>query len=149
MAEELFYAQVGLGAYLGESRLATSGQEDLSKALIVQEFGYQRSQEALQLIHAASRRLLAAGAGGVRQFGSGVLDLCWVACGRVDAVYAGVAGEGWSCWDHAAGSLLITEAGGVVTQLDGSQFQVDDKTILACATNELRSRIQGLVNEPR
>lgn len=51
------------------------------------------------------------------QVGSGCLDLCWVGCGRVDAVYAGVAGEGWQPWDYAAGWLFIEEAGGVVTQV--------------------------------
>ena len=51
------------------------------------------------------------------QVGSGCLDLCWVGCGRVDAVYAGVAGEGWHPWDYAAGWLFIEEAGGVVIQV--------------------------------
>lgn len=53
----------------------------------------------------------------VVQVGSGCLDLCWVGCGRVDAAYAGVAGEGWQPWDYAAGWLFIEEAGGVVSQV--------------------------------
>lgn len=52
-----------------------------------------------------------------QKVGSGCLDLCWVGCGRVDAVYSGVAGEGWQPWDYAAGWLFIEEAGGVVTQV--------------------------------
>jgi fructose-1,6-bisphosphatase/inositol monophosphatase family enzyme len=43
----------------------------------------------------------------VRTLGSGVLDLCYVACGRLDFIYAGVGGEGWKPWDYVAGSLYI------------------------------------------
>ena len=53
---------------------------------------------------------------GVRHTGSAVLDLCYVACGRVDALWE----FGPRPWDIAAGALIVTEAGGQVTNLDGS-----------------------------
>ena len=81
---------------------------------MVQEMGYVRDPSALRAIHAASEGVLRAGARGMRQLGSGVLDLCFVACGRIDAVFAGVAGEGWMPWDHCAASVIVLEAGGVM-----------------------------------
>ncbi|CAM9518804.1 unnamed protein product, partial [Choristocarpus tenellus] len=51
------------------------------------------------------------------EVGSGCLDLCWVGCGRADALYAGVAGEGWKPWDYAAGWLIAEEAGATVLQV--------------------------------
>ena len=85
---------------------------------MVQEMGYVRDPSALRAIHAASEGVLRAGARGMRQLGSGVLDLCFVACGRIDAVFAGVAGEGWMPWDHCAASVIVLEAGGVMRPIE-------------------------------
>lgn len=57
------------------------------------EFGYQRDEAKLEIAFACLRALIVCGAHSVRIMGSGVLDLCFVACGRLDAVYAGVAGK--------------------------------------------------------
>ena len=63
----------------------------------------------------------------VRHTGSAVLDLCYVACGRVDALWE----FGPRPWDVAAGALTITEAGGQVTNLDGSAPDLDARKNLA------------------
>ena len=64
---------------------------------------------------------------GVRHTGSAVLDLCYVACGRVDALWE----FGPRPWDVAPGALIVTEAGGQVTNLDGSALDLDARKILA------------------
>ena len=64
---------------------------------------------------------------GVRHTGSAVLDLCCVACGRVDALWEFEV----QSWDVAAGALIVTEAGGQVTNLDGSALDLDARKILA------------------
>lgn len=69
------------------------------------------------------------------QVGSGCLDLCWVGCGRVDAVYAGVAGEGWNPWDYAAGWLFAEEGGGTVTQVN----REDNLKVLGSASTPVES----------
>jgi fructose-1,6-bisphosphatase/inositol monophosphatase family enzyme len=56
------------------------------------EFGYQRDETKLEIALQCMKALLLRGAHSVRVMGSGVLDLCFVGCGRLDAVYAGVAG---------------------------------------------------------
>ena len=50
----------------------------------------------------------------------------------------GVAGEGWKPWDYAAGGLMITEAGGVMTDLTGKPFHLYDKSMIASASNTLQ-----------
>jgi myo-inositol-1(or 4)-monophosphatase len=64
---------------------------------------------------------------GVRHMGSAMLNLCYVACGRVDALWE----FGLRQWDVAAGALIVAEAGGRVTNLDGSALDLDARQILA------------------
>ena len=63
----------------------------------------------------------------VRRAGSAAIDLCYVACGRFDGFWE----LGLHPWDSAAASLIIEEAGGKVTQFDGSKYTIYDKEILA------------------
>jgi hypothetical protein len=62
----------------------------------IQEFGYERTAGGIEKLLAVTRRFLARNVRALRQMGSGVLDLAYVAAGRVDGVYTGVAGEGQS-----------------------------------------------------
>jgi myo-inositol-1(or 4)-monophosphatase len=64
---------------------------------------------------------------GVRHTDSAVLDLCYVACGRIDALWE----FGLRPWDIAAGALIVTEAGSQVTNLDGSALDLHARKILA------------------
>jgi fructose-1,6-bisphosphatase/inositol monophosphatase family enzyme len=73
--------------------LATTQVTELSKAMVLTEFGYQRNMEKITVILNCLKGLLAKGIHSVRIMGSGVLDLCYIACGRLDCVYAGVAGN--------------------------------------------------------
>ena len=65
----------------------------------------------------------------VRILGSGVLNFAWVACGRLDAYWELLLAP----WDSAAGTLLVQEAGGTVTDLDGSQYSLRTPAVLASA----------------
>ncbi|MDE0196147.1 MAG: inositol monophosphatase family protein [bacterium] len=103
---EVFSAARGGGAVCNGERLAVSSTEDLGSALVATGFGYNEADR----IHQGS---VVAGLLGrvrdIRRMGSAALDLCSVACGRVDAYY-----EYRLCpWDHAAGSLIASEAGAV------------------------------------
>jgi myo-inositol-1(or 4)-monophosphatase len=64
---------------------------------------------------------------GIRRFGSAALDLAYVAAGRFDAFWE----YGLSPWDSAAGAILVTEAGGFVTEVDGNTNPIFGKSILA------------------
>jgi myo-inositol-1(or 4)-monophosphatase len=63
----------------------------------------------------------------IRQTGSAALNLCYIACGRLDGYWE----RGISPWDVAAGALIVMEAGGKVTDLSGGPFRSDDRKILA------------------
>jgi myo-inositol-1(or 4)-monophosphatase len=112
---ERFWARAGGGAWrqrgrLPATRLAVSTQSDLGLSLVGTGFGYAASTRAWQA------RVLAPilpRVRDIRRFGSAALDLCRVAEGSLDAFYE----RGLNPWDLAAGWLLVTEAGGVVTGL--------------------------------
>jgi myo-inositol-1(or 4)-monophosphatase len=107
MADELFLARKGGGAFLNGAKIQTSSLHEPSQALI--EAGYS-AKHPWQDYHAMTSRLLAAGFG-VRQVGSAALGLVEVACGRID----GYCEMHLESWDVAAAALIVAEAGGVVS----------------------------------
>lgn len=109
---ETFAARKGGGATLNGVPIAVSGKSDLATALVATGFGYSPSARAAQ--GAALARILPQ-VRDIRRMGSAALDLCWVACGRLDAYFE----EGLNEWDLAAGALIVEEADGKVTAFDG------------------------------
>jgi fructose-1,6-bisphosphatase/inositol monophosphatase family enzyme len=72
--------------------------------------------------------------------GSGVLDVCYVATGRLDLVYAGVASEGWKPWDYCASIVVAREAGCVVEAIKhdhGVDFDLYSESIICASSKEL------------
>lgn len=110
---ELFLAQRGHGAYLNGARLQVSKASRFENALGATSVPYNL-REKPHLIEHFSR--MAALGNPIRSIGSAALSLAYVAAGRLDAYW----GATLQPWDIAAGSLLVEEAGGRVTQQDGS-----------------------------
>jgi myo-inositol-1(or 4)-monophosphatase len=101
---EVFHAVAGRGARLDGRPVAVSGQLDLATALVATGFGYDaelRRRQAALLPEVVPR------VRDIRRSGSCAVDLCWTACGRVDAFYE----RGPADWDVAAGLLIAEEAG--------------------------------------
>jgi myo-inositol-1(or 4)-monophosphatase len=123
--DELYVAVRGRGAYRNGARLvlpsssgAAAATRTLSDSVVGFEFGYTaRAGDGVDLVVGAVARLLRHGVRATRSLGSGVLDLCYVASGRLDVVYAGVADEGWRLWDYCAGLVVAIEAGCAATHL--------------------------------
>jgi myo-inositol-1(or 4)-monophosphatase len=113
LLDECFVAVRGAGAWLGERRLAVSVETNLGQSLVATGFAYDvhRSRED-NLSHFAS---VLKAARGIRRDGSAALDLCYVAAGRLDAYWE----LKLHAWDVAAGALIVSEAGGRVSDLDG------------------------------
>jgi myo-inositol-1(or 4)-monophosphatase len=113
MRGETYWAEVNRGAWLGEVKIRASQERDVSRLLVgtgvphAARLDHSRFLDALGHV---TRRVA-----GVRRFGSAALDLAYVAAGRLDAFFE----TGLGPWDVAAGSLLVREAGGVVTRPDG------------------------------
>lgn len=110
VVDELFAARRNGGAFLNGKAIRVSDCSDLQKALVATGFSYDRRARERQGETVA--RVLPR-VRDVRRMGSAALDLCALACGRVDGFYEGNLEE----WDKAAGRLLISEAGGVATEI--------------------------------
>jgi myo-inositol-1(or 4)-monophosphatase len=116
--KELFTAERGGGAFLNGRRLQVTQASALIDALLCTGFHYDvhgTGEEVLHLFAAFVRTARA-----VRRLGSAALDLCYLAAGRFDGFWE----DRLKPWDVAAGALIVEEAGGVVTGLDGSPFAV-------------------------
>jgi myo-inositol-1(or 4)-monophosphatase len=123
--DELYVAERGRGATLNDAPIAVSATSSLDASLLVTGFPYNIRETAdtnLDEYAAFSVRARA-----VRRLGSAVLDLAYVASGRFDAFWE----LRLSAWDVAAGSLLVEEAGGRITGIDGRPMNVDAPTLVA------------------
>src|SRR6266446_3169087 len=127
--EETFSALRGEGARLNGAPIGVSDTLTLERALLGTGFPYDRRQHAdfyLAFLAEAMRR-----AQGVRRGGSAALDLCYVACGRLDAFWE------WKLhpWDTAAGRLIVEEAGGRVTDFGGQPHRLSGEETAASNTH--------------
>lgn len=125
MRDELFLAHSGGRTTLDDKPVATSAERALEASLLATGFPYDR-REHVDFYLSFWRRFMVA-ARDVRRMGAAALDLAWVACGRVDAFWE------WRLkpWDVAAGHLLVTCAGGTVTDFAGDEPGVDATQTLA------------------
>ncbi len=123
--EELFWAVRGKGAFLNGARIRVSAEAALQKSLIATSFPYGFHEEADLICERFKRVLLASQ--GVRRLGSAATDLAYTACGRFEGYYE----TGLKPWDTAAGWLLVEEAGGRVSGLDGSPYRLGEYMIVA------------------
>jgi myo-inositol-1(or 4)-monophosphatase len=123
--DELFTAERGKGAQLNDRRLRVAARTRLSEAVVACGLPHHgRGDLAL-----FRREILAiqAEVAGLRRFGAAALDLAWIAAGRYDAYWE----RNLSAWDVAAGLLLVREAGGFVTDLDGGDSVLTSGDVLA------------------
>jgi myo-inositol-1(or 4)-monophosphatase len=122
---ELFTAERGAGAFLNGRPIHVSSASTLIDALLVTGFPYDvhtRLDEIIGLFRAFVGRARA-----VRRLGSAAIDLCYVAAGRMDGFWE----QDLKPWDMAGGALLVSEAGGRVTSLQGGAFSSRERTVLA------------------
>jgi myo-inositol-1(or 4)-monophosphatase len=109
---ETFTATLGGGAWLGSQPISCRSTDDLSLALVGTGFSYDAGRRGRQGAVVASLLPMVRD---IRRVGAAAIDLCWVACGRLDAFYE----RGLQPWDHAAGALIVAEAGAEATDLEG------------------------------
>ncbi len=114
---ETFWGQQGKGAFIGMKPIKVSQVGDLKKSLLATGFPYDRNGSRYKKTMELFDQFYAAGQG-VRRFGSAALDLCFVAAGRFDGFWE----YDLQPWDVAAGKIILEEAGGMVTNMDGSTF---------------------------
>jgi myo-inositol-1(or 4)-monophosphatase len=125
LRDEMFTAVRGMGAFRNGEPIRVAPVARLSQALLVTGIPF-RSIDRLDS-YLRSFRSFILGAAGIRRDGSAALDLAWVACGR----YGGFWEMALSPWDVAAGSLIVREAGGVVSDFQGRDGFLDSGDIIA------------------
>jgi myo-inositol-1(or 4)-monophosphatase len=118
LRQELFTSSRGEGAQVDGKRIRVSAHIGLERSLIGTGFPYRTNLHWLDDYMAMLKAVTQATAG-IRRAGAAALDLAYVAAGRLDGFWE----LGLSPWDTAAGTLLITEAGGMVGTLDGSEYK--------------------------
>ncbi len=127
--DELFWAEKGRGAWIihagRQKKLSVSRTPKLTQALLLTGFPYDR-RERIDLYLSYVKAFMAH-IQGIRRAGAAALDLCWVAAGRVDGYWE------WRLkpWDVAAGSLIVREAGGKMSDFSGKRFSVYGEQTLA------------------
>ncbi len=137
---ELFTASRGSGTFLNDRRVRVSGRTRYHEALLGAHWPNSGDLE-----QGSQRfRAMAEGSTGVRRLGATVLDLAYVACGRLD----GFCGVGLKPWDLAAGSLMVLEAGGLVADFDGEQGWMDSGNVLAASPKIFTQMLSALNPTP-
>jgi myo-inositol-1(or 4)-monophosphatase len=125
VTDEMFVAEKGKGAFVNEHRIRVAARRELKDALVACGLPHpNRSDLALNGREIAAMQ---AKTGGLREYGAAALDLAFVAAGRFDAYWE----RDLSAWDVAAGIVLVREAGGFVSDLDGADSMLDKGHIVA------------------
>ncbi|MCP9452930.1 MAG: inositol monophosphatase [Nitrospira sp.] len=137
---ELFTAVDGQGAYLNGHPLRVSDTNDLGNSLLVTGFAYDiRDTPRNNLDHFAKFALLAQG---IRRTGSAALDLCYVAAGRFDGFWE----VRLNPWDMAAGSVIVREAGGRLTDFLGNELSIYGQELVA-SNGHIHDAMLKVLNE--
>lgn len=135
---ELYTASDGQGAHLDGRRIRVSGEEDISRALIGTGFPYRESnknpESYTNMLNTVIKQT-----SGVRRPGAAALDLCFVAAGRLDGFWE----TGLSIWDIAGGALIIQEAGGIISDLNGSNNFLETGDVL-CGSPKIHQKLTEL-----
>jgi len=138
--DELFLAEKGKGATLNGRKISVSKIDELDKSLLATGFPYDRRERADGYLKLYREFML--NSQGVRRDGSAALNLCYTANGRFDGFWE----EQLAPWDVAAGSLIVTEAGGEVTDFKGDRIDIYEKEILA-SNGKIHKEMQEILGK--
>ena len=127
--DELYEAKIGKGAYLNGEKLEVSKEDNFQKALIATGFPYSSGTNSDDLNDVIKKlKDILPLCQDIRRLGSASIDLCMVAKGTFEGYYE----MNLKAWDVSAGILILTEAGGTVSTIDGSEYKLfEDKYIVA------------------
>jgi fructose-1,6-bisphosphatase/inositol monophosphatase family enzyme len=151
---ELYVGVKGCGAYRNGQPIFQNPKQStkaVSEAVICNEMGYTRNQKDMDILMGAQARVMLKGCRAMRQLGSGCLDLCFVASGRLDVVYAGLCDEGWKPWDYAASLVICQEAGCTMETIEPQEtsgcdgFDLYGKSVICGVSEELVGELRSVL----
>lgn len=139
VAKECFTAEKGKGAWLNGKPLRTSNCQIAESALVAASFAPVVPRDSIEIVRFVEA-LQACQA--IRRLGSAALNLAYVAAGRLDAYWA----TSVKIWDIAAGVLIVSEAGGVVSNIQGGPLYLARPELLASASESLNQELVTVLN---
>lgn len=137
---EMFSAWKGGGAYCNGEKIKASSILNLEQSLLATGFPYDdfgREEQYLKLF-----KHLLHGTRGLRRLGSAALDMAWTACGRLEAFYE----YGLNPWDVAAGTIIVREAGGLVTEFNGGDNPIFGEDMI-CSNGFVHQQMLDVVKK--
>eukprot|EP00741_Cyanophora_paradoxa_P004433 tig00000802_g4303.t1 len=140
--DEMYWAVRGGGAFLNERPIRVSAHATIDKSIVMTEYGYNRTKKNIDINLAILRRLMERNMQAMRMSGSGALDLCYIARGICEGIYA----WGWKAWDYAAASLILEEAGGALSDPRGGPFSILGPGIVA-GNEHIAPQLLAIVRE--
>jgi len=138
--DEMFAAEKGNGSYLNNQRMRVSGRTKLEDCIIFTggpKFKSEDQEKSFEEYIKISKKIHAP----IRKLGSASLDMCYVAAGRCDGFWQ----RNLNYWDIAAGIILVKEAGGFVTDYQGNENYLKNKTLLA-TNSKINKEIVNILN---
>ncbi len=137
--DETFAATIGDGATLNEQPISTSGETDLAATMAMASLpvGGDEHDPAIERFLKSLKHLQT-----VQRSGSAALNLACVACGRIDAFWS----TSLKPWDVAAGVLIVREAGGAITNLEGGRIDIMTPDILATSSRKIGQELTDILN---
>ncbi|CAG5896135.1 unnamed protein product [Menidia menidia] len=141
--DKMYTARKGKGAFCNGVPIKVSGQEDVTKSLVLTEMGFKKDPEHFKIMLANVKTILTIPVHGVRSPGSAAVNMCLVACGAADAYYH----MGIHCWDMAGGAAVVTEAGGVIMDISGGPFDLMSRRLIVASSRAIAERIAKEVTE--
>ena len=140
--DELYTAKIGKGAYLNGKKLKVSNENDFQKSLLATGFPYTSNTNEDDLNDVLKKiKLILPLCQDLRRLGAASLDLCYIAKGTFEGYYE----MNLKAWDVSAGILILTEAGGVVSKINGGEYTlIEDKNLVASNGKNHKKFIKNL-----
>jgi myo-inositol-1(or 4)-monophosphatase len=139
IVEEMYYAEKGKGAFLNDKRIRVSARKNLADSVIATGIPFLGRPGHKPFLSQVERVM--GNVAGIRRMGAASLDLAYVAAGRFDGFWE----LGLQPWDIAAGVILVREAGGFITEIDGGKNILGSGNVLA-SNAKLHKPLSDLLN---
>ena len=142
--DELYTAKIGKGAYLNGKKLKVSNENDFQKSLLATGFPYTSNTNEDDLNDVLKKiKLILPLCQDLRRLGAASLDLCYIAKGTFEGYYE----MNLKAWDVSAGILILTEAGGVVSNINGDEYTLFEDKYLVASNGKIHKKFIKSLNK--
>ena len=142
--DELYTAKIGKGAYLNGKKLKVSNENDFQKSLLATGFPYTSNTNEDDLNDVLKKiKLILPLCQDLRRLGAALLDLCYIAKGTFEGYYE----MNLKAWDVSAGILILTEAGGVVSNINGDEYTLFEDKYLVASNGKIHKKFIKNLNK--